>query len=262
MLLLAVGSALLAYPHASGHIIGRRHVRIIQSYDDSVSNAHARFLQNEWERAQSYNRRLAEIDQPFLPGAGPQLQAQYASLLSIGGAMAYIRIPKIGVIWAIYHGTGEEVLLSGIGHLEATSLPVGGEGSHAAVTGHAGLARARYFADLPLLEIGDVFHIHVLDRELTYSVDQIKVVPPDQVEDLLPVPGKDYMTLITCTPYAVNSHRLLVRGRRTGPDEAPPQTADTRGPLYFIVCVLVLAGAVSVKTRRLATPVKKAFGAR
>ena len=128
--------------------------------------------------------------------------------------MGYINIPKINVYLTIYHGTGDSVLDVGIGHLENTSLPVGGPGTHAVLTGHTGLVRQKLFDDIDKLEIKDKFYIYVLDEKLTYEVDQIKVVEPSDESDLKIVEGQDYVTLVTCTPYGVNSHRLLVRGKR------------------------------------------------
>lgn len=139
--------------------------------------------------------------------------------LNLDKAMGYINIPKINVYLTIYHGTGDSVLEVGIGHLENTSLPVGGEGTHAVLTGHTGLVKQKLFDDIHKLEIKDKFYIYVLDQKLTYEVDQIKVVEPSDESDLKIVEGQDYVTLVTCTPYGVNSHRLLVRGKRV-PNEA------------------------------------------
>ena len=150
---------------------------------------------------------------------------QYNSLLRLteDGMMGYIEIPKIGVELPIYHGTDTATLSKGAGHLPQTSLPVGGEGVHAALSAHSGMAGARMFTDLPLLEVGDLFTVHVLDRVMTYRVDNIAAVLPQDTELLAIQPGEDLCTLITCTPYGINTHRLLVRGRRV---EAEPE-ADT-----------------------------------
>ena len=131
------------------------------------------------------------------------------------GVMAYVEIPKIGVLLPIYHGVGSDVLMKGVGHLPETSLPVGGESTHCVLAGHSGMTHARLFTDLPKLEIGDEFCIHVYDQTLTYTVDQIKPVIPTDTRDLTIMEGKDYVTLLTCVPVGVNSHRLLVRGMRT-----------------------------------------------
>ena len=129
--------------------------------------------------------------------------------------MGSIEIPKIKVILAIYHGLGTDVLEKGVGHVEGTSLPIGGEGTHAVLAGHRGLPSAKLFTDLNLVKEGDVFYLHILNQTLAYEVDQIQTVLPDQTESLAITEGKDYVTLVTCTPYAVNTHRLLVRGHRT-----------------------------------------------
>ena len=129
--------------------------------------------------------------------------------------MGYVEIPSIDVMLPIYHGVGADILAKGVGHLPETSLPVGGESTHAVLAGHSGMSNARLFTDLPKLEMGDVFYIHIYDRTLTYTVDQIKTVLPTDTADLTIVPGEDYVTLVTCVPVTVNSHRLLARGTRT-----------------------------------------------
>lgn len=162
---------------------------------------------------------------------------QYNSLLRLteDGMMGYIEIPKIGVELPIYHGTDTATLAKGVGHLPQTSLPVGGEGVHTALSAHSGMSGARMFTDLPLLEVGDLFTIHVLDRVLTYRVDNIATVLPQDTELLAVQPGEDLCTLITCTPYGINTHRLLVCGRRVEPVEEPevptaPEAAEPENP--------------------------------
>ena len=148
-------------------------------------------------------------------------QTHYQNLLNISGngIMGYIEVPKIDIVYPLYHGTDEAVLQIAIGHLDWTSLPVGGEGSHCVVSGHRGLPSARLFTDLDQMEVGDTFLLRVLDEVLTYEVDQIKIVEPQVTEDLLIVEGQDLCTLITCTPYGINSHRMLVRGHRIATEE-------------------------------------------
>ena len=142
---------------------------------------------------------------------------QYPTLLNFTaeGVMGYIEIPKINVLLPIYHGVSSGVLSKGIGHLPETSLPVGGESTHCVLAGHSGMSNARLFTDLPKLENGDVFYLHIYNKTLTYTVDQVKKVLPTDTSDLTIVDGEDYVTLVTCVPVAVNSHRLLVRGTRT-----------------------------------------------
>ena len=166
-------------------------------------------------QAEAYNARLAETGVQWT--LDDAQQAEYNAQLDITGTgiMGYLNIPRIGVTLPIYHGTSEEVLQVAVGHLAGTSLPVGGKGTHCSVSGHRGLPGARLFTDLEELAQGDTFTVTVLGRTLTYEVDQIRIVLPSELEELAIDPEQDYFTLITCTPYAVNTHRLLVRGRRT-----------------------------------------------
>ena len=150
-------------------------------------------------------------------------------LIDVGESLGYITIPKIDVNLPIYEGTDDDVLLKGVGHLEGSSYPLGGESTHSVLTGHRGLAEAVLFTDLDKMQEGDCFYLHIMDEVLAYQVDQVKVVEPDRTEDLEIIPGGDYCTLVTCTPYAINTHRMLVRGTRVpynGEDEetATPQT--------------------------------------
>ena len=166
-------------------------------------------------QAEAYNARLAETGVQWT--LDDAQQAEYNAQLDITGTgiMGYLNIPRIGVTLPIYHGTSEQVLQVAVGHLAGTSLPVGGKGTHCSVSGHRGLPGARLFTDLEELAQGDTFTVTVLGRTLTYEVDQIRIVLPSELEELAIDPEQDYFTLITCTPYAVNTHRLLVRGRRT-----------------------------------------------
>jgi len=177
------------------------------------------------EEARAYNRILASSTRlknaPAFANGDPITKDSYDRILNINGdgMIGYIIIPKINIKDRIYHGTDESVLQVGIGHLRNTSLPVGGDTTHAVLSGHRGLPSADLFTDLDQLTIGDVFYIKVLDKTLCYSVDQVLTVLPDQTDELQIQKGKDYVTLITCTPYGVNSHRLLVRGVRVPFDE-------------------------------------------
>ena len=163
--------------------------------------------------AYDYNQALYETDYPLMDYE--EIPGYYDTLKLPGSSMiGYVKIDKIGVELPIYHGTSDEVLNVGVGHLEGTSLPVGGENTHSVMSAHRGLPSAKLFTDLDRLEPGDTFQITVLDQVLTYQVDQVKVITPTEVEDLLIAEGKDYCTLFTCTPYGINTHRLLVRGIR------------------------------------------------
>lgn len=167
-----------------------------------------------WDEAVQYNAELKlKNDRPFLTDAQ---KAKYEATLDVTGTgvMGYIEIPKIGTRMPIYHGVEEGVLAIAAGHLEWSSLPVGGKGTHCVLSGHRGLPSAKLFTDLPELNPGDTFVVRVLDRALTYRVDQIRTVLPEDIRELRPVKGKDYCTLVTCTPYGINTHRLLVRGVR------------------------------------------------
>jgi sortase A len=213
---LLLGAGLFAYPYAATYFADKNASEAVQNYAEAVNAADTAALSDELERARAYTRELSgeEIHDPFIPGSGMALGEDYTDILSLTDAMGYVYIPKINVSLAIYHGTSEATLQKGAGHLEGSALPVGGEGTHTVLTGHSGLTNARMFTDLVELKKGDTFYIHVLDETLAYRVDQIKVVEPSYTRDLIPVRDEDHATLITCTPYGVNSHRLLVRGSR------------------------------------------------
>ena len=232
LLLVLAGVVILAYPYAGFLISGRNQSYVVQQYDDSLAKLTKEQLMAEWERAKAYNDALPPnaLYDPFTSGRS-DMSREYLSLLNPAGngVMGSIEIPKIKAELPIFHGTAAETLKSGAGHMEGSALPVGGEGMHAVLTGHTGLNTAKLFTDLKELTVGDEFYIHTLDQVLAYRVDRIIVVEPTDVEALLPAAGKDYVTLVTCTPYGVNSHRLLVRGERTEytPEEIEQRIADT-----------------------------------
>ena len=213
------GIGLFAYPAVSNYIFARNCSTATQEYDDSIAKLDEEMLKNAWREAEIYNENLEgnPVHDPFLEGSGMVMADNYYQVLDLhgDGVMGYVNIPKIAVKIPIYHGTAEETLLKGVGHLEGASMPIGGPGTHSVLTGHTGLANAKMFTDLVKLSEGDVFHMHILDQTLAYKIDQIKVVLPENTEDLQREPGMDYCTLVTCTPYGINSHRLLVRGERT-----------------------------------------------
>ena len=220
ILMAVVGIGLFTYPMLSNYLFERNASTLAKNYDQVVENTDAETLTAAMEAAKKYNENLEgnPVHDPFLKGSGMALPEDYTSMLNLDGSgiMGYISFPKFGIRLSIYHGTSEEVLQKGVGHLEGSSLPLGGTGSHCVVTGHTGLAHAKMFTDLRFLKEKDkdIFYFHVLGETIAYEVDQIKVVEPEVISDLARVPGKDYATLVTCTPYGVNSHRLLVRGRR------------------------------------------------
>ena len=214
LLVFAVGLSLLLYPSFADWWNSMHQSRAVASYVEQVAAIDEDRYEEIWNAAWDYNASLfARKNSYVLTDAQ---KAEYEELLDIGGLgiMGYIEIPIIGVTLPIYHGTEDAVLQVAIGHLEWTSLPVGGESSHCVVSGHRGLPSAKLFTDLDKLVVGDVFMFRILDEILTYEVDQIMIVEPHEVEDLKIEQGKDLCTLITCTPYGINSHRLLVRGHR------------------------------------------------
>lgn len=216
-ILFLLGAFTLLYPMVSDYVNSLSQAEIVESYSNEVTRMEQEKLEQEIQRARDYNENLARtiVIDPFTETLNEELSADYSNILNVNGQIGVIRIPKINVELPIYHGTSEKVLQKGVGHLQNTAFPVGGEGTHAVLSGHRGLPEAKLFSDLDEVEIGDQFYIEVLNQTLAYAVDQIKVVEPHQTEALQPVQGEDYVTLVTCTPYAVNTHRMLVRGKRT-----------------------------------------------
>ena len=210
------GAGLLLYPSFADWWNSMHQSYAIASYDAAVAELDPHEYDEIMAAAEEYNAELTKTGVQWTM-TDAQLK-RYNSLLDITGTgmMGYIDIPKIDVSLPIYHGTGDAVLQVAIGHIAGTSLPVGGKGTHVSVSGHCGLPSARLFTDLNMLTVGDLFSITVLNREMTYEVDQIRIILPTQLDDLAIDPEKDYVTLITCTPYGINSHRLLVRGHRVG----------------------------------------------
>ncbi|MBQ4582443.1 MAG: class C sortase [Oscillospiraceae bacterium] len=213
ILILIVGLSLLLYPTVSNYWNSFHQSRAIATYTQQVSQLTEEDYSQLWEDARDYNRALAGKDGYYL---SEEQQSRYDALLDITGSgiMGYVDIPAIKCSLPIYHGTGESVLQVAAGHLDWTSLPVGGETSHCVISGHRGLPSAKLFTDLDRLALGDFFTLRVLDEVLTYQVDQILVVLPNEMEALTIEDGADYCTMVTCTPYGINSHRLLVRGHR------------------------------------------------
>lgn len=222
VLLLLAGVSLLLYPSLSDYWNSMHQTRAIASYAETVSQLDTAQYDEMWKAARDYNRSLAQRETAF--ALTDEQKAAYESLLDVSGlgVMGYIEIPEIDCSLPIYHGTEESVLQVAVGHLEWSSLPVGGEGTHCVLSGHRGLPSAKLFTNLDKLAVGDTFLLRVLDEVLTYEVDQILIVEPEQVDALGIVPGEDYCTLVTCTPYGINTHRLLVRGHRV---ENTPEAA-------------------------------------
>ena len=214
ILILLAGLSLLLYPTVSDYWNSFHQSRAIASYAEQVAEIDSDTYEQLWADAQAYNRSL--IGKVGRYDMTDEERAKYESLLDVSGngIIGYIEIPSIKCSLPIYHGTDEAILQIAVGHIEGTSLPVGGSGTHCVLSGHRGLPSARLFTDLDKMVVGDIFMMRVLDETLTYEVDQIRIVLPNEMDDLEIEEGKDYCTLVTCTPYGINSHRLLVRGHR------------------------------------------------
>ena len=266
--LALIGVVLLVYPYVNFRLSECGQTYVVQQYDDSLAKMTARQMEEEWERARAYNESLitSVLYDPFASGQ-EDMDAEYLSLLDIAGngVMCHIEIPKIKVDLPVFHGVSLSTLEKGAGHLEGSSLPVGGTGTHAIMTAHTGLNSAKLFTDLVEMKIGDEFYVYTLDQILAYRVDNILVVEPEDVGALSMVDGKDYVTLVTCTPYGVNSHRLLVRGVRVdySPEEIQQAIADT-DTVISKETVMLLAGAallfLLIITILLVTRMKKRRG--
>lgn len=222
----------------------------MDNYDKKAAEMSQKEINDALEKAREYNRELlgnVVLTDPFDPDAVKKQNEDYDNLLNIAGdgVMGSVEIPSIDVYLPIYHGTDSESLEKGAGHLENSSLPVGGKGTHSIISAHTGLPSAKMFDNLTEVKEGDVFYIHVLNRTLAYEVDQIKVVLPENVSDLLIDKNKDYVTLVTCTPYGINSHRLLVRGTRIPYKEAKKKDnlkkkGNTMWKAYALMLVLAV----------------------
>jgi len=217
LLIVVIGLAgliLLAYPSFSNYWNSFHQSRAVASYVQAVSNMDSSKYDEIIGAAEAYNQELSQTGIQWI--MDEEQKQRYNETLNVTGSgiMGYIDIPKVNIQLPIYHGTDEAVLQIAVGHIEGSSLPVGGSGSHCIVSGHRGLPSARLFTDIDKMVEGDTFTLSILDRTLTYQVDQIRVVLPTDLSDLAIEPGKDLITLVTCTPYGVNTHRLLVRGHR------------------------------------------------
>lgn len=234
ILVFLAGISLLAYPAVSNLLYEKEQEELMEHYDSIVGeNLTADEQAAELQECREYNRGLLQggvlLTDPFDMSQLDPSAMPYAGLLNVDqeGGMAYLRIPAIDVELMIYHGTEEEVLQKGVGHLQGSSLPVGGTGTHCVLSAHTGLNDKKLFTDLDQLENGDIFYIHVLGEILAYQVDQIRVVLPEETEDLKINAREDYVTLVTCTPYGINTHRLLVRGTRVPYEEEREQSEGT-----------------------------------
>ncbi len=247
IVIFSCGLAIMLYPVITSFVSEKTQIRAIEEYNSEIEQSDIE-KESLLRRAVEYNKTITGTDlADAFTTTSHSVSSNYYNMLKLGklDIMGYISIPKIDLQLPIYHGTSASTLQKGVGHLESSSLPVGGEDTHAVLTAHRGLPSAKLFTDLDQLTEGDVFYLTILGETLAYQVDQIKVVEPTNVEDLKIVSGEDYVTLATCTPYAINTHRLLVRGRRIDyQSEMKEETEITESsslwPLYLIFSVVLL----------------------
>lgn len=262
ILIFLLGLGIFAYPTISNYIYQRTADTVNNDFDATVAQIDNTKIQENLNLAYAYNVFLSEttgnitLEDPYTQEEKEAGLAEYARMLEVNEQMGHVQIPKIGLDAPIYAGTSETVLQKGIGHMEGTSLPVGGESTHAVITGHRGLPSAELFTELDELEIGDKFYVEYIGGTLAYEVDQIKVVEPTDFSQITIEEGQDYLTLLTCTPYMVNSHRLLVRGYRIEYVEAiqekeirENQLGGNYQELFFIAAavLVVVLSLVGVK---------------
>ena len=226
VLIFVLGLGIMLYPTIADYVNARSQTVAIDHYEEAA-RANAAYYEGLLEQAQAFNREIFENG--GLVNLTDGQKAAYETLLNLNGdgVMDYIEIPRLELKLSIGHGTEEDVLQRMVGHIEGSSLPVGGESTHAVLSAHRGLPTAKLFSDLDLMQVGDRFTIHTLNQTLTYQVDQITVILPEEIEALAIEPGGDYVTLMTCTPYAVNTHRLLVRGVRVEEAAPTPEPAQS-----------------------------------
>lgn len=232
ILIVIAGFLLLAYPFLSNYLFEKSAGSTVESYQEKTDIMDQKIKEKVLDEARGYNENLLrssiQLTDPFKTKKINGETVFYNNILNVDRSeiMGYVKIPCISVDLPIYHGTNAEVLERGIGHLAASSFPIGGESTHAVLTGHTGLSSAKLFTDLTEMKKGDLFFIHVLDKKLAYRVDRITVVKPEDTRNLQIIDGEDHVTLLTCTPYGVNDHRLLVRGKRTRYHEKEEQTKE------------------------------------
>ena len=259
-LMIVVGLGVMFYPVVSDMWNTYRNSLLISDYKNNVDNLSKEKATQIWNEAITYNKnhRSNFISEDVFTHLKKRTKSQYDSYLNISnnGVMGTIVIPKINEELPIYHGTGKKELQTGVGHLEGTSLPVGGTSSHCVLSAHRGLPSAKLFTDLDKLKKGDQFYLHILDKTLAYKVDAIFTVTPDDTRNLALEEGKDYVTLLTCTPYGVNSHRLLVRGIRTAykKEQEKPVTIFKDYRVWILIATIIVLVIVNIfiimKSRR------------
>lgn len=260
-LLFLVGFGILVYPTVSNQWNTYRQSKLISGYEEVVNDMEPEDFTEEWEKAKAFNDTMQQnnLYADVFGEEDTELEdSEYWKVLNIAedGVMGYLSIPKINIKLAVYHGTADDVLQTGIGHLNGSKLPIGGESNHTVLAAHRGLPNARLFTDIDQLKRGDMFYLHVLDETMAYEVDHIlTMVDKDDVETLSEAlqvePNQDYVTLFTCTPYGVNSHRLLVRGTRVpynGEEEVESQPVDTmlRAVQNYYMLYLILGLSITL----------------
>ena len=244
VLVFLAGLSLLLYPTVSNYWNSLHQSQSITSYDKQVNQLQEEEYERLWTAAEAYNESLLRRDYGF--SLTKEQQAAYPDMLSLGGSdvMGYLEIPAIGATLPVRHSTETDVLAKAVGHLEWSSLPVGGESTHCVLSGHRGLPSSELLTNIDRLEIGDSFYLHVLGQVLEYQVDQIAVVEPTDFSLLGITEGKDYVTLLTCTPYGINSHRLLVRGSRVQAEEESDSTVHVTNEVRGLDAMYLVAAAL------------------
>ncbi len=260
VLFFFIGLLILLYPSISNYYNQKVQSKAIVDYESVLKNIKKEDYTNYFTKADEYNKKLLSMKRPLL---NYKKIKNYNDILNFNnnGMIGYLTINKIKVELPIYHGTSKEVLSKAVGHLEGTSMPVGGKGTHSVLSAHRGLPSFRLFTDLDKLELGDTFEIRILDRKITYQIDKITIVKPNQINDLKIDKNNDYITLLTCTPYGINTHRLLVRGKRIENIENKNLFITTEGfkistiivtplvalPIIFILLLIILFKPVETK---------------
>ena len=257
VLCILLGAGIFLYPFISNYFAEQEQNKVIDVYQAKVEDTSKAEREAMWEEAKLYNENIAgdPVHDPFMVGSGYAIPDNYEEVLDMeDGVMCYLQIPKLDINLPVYHGTSEEVLKKGIGHLEMTALPIGGENRRAVLTGHRGLPQAELFTRLDEMEVGDEFYIHILDEIHAYQVKEIETVKPEKLQDLTVMPqGEDLVTLVTCTPYGVNTHRLLITGERTEYVPEKEKEAQTDSLIqtlmpwrYYLIGIVAAAGILGV----------------
>lgn len=243
-IIFCIGAGIFLYPTISNYLLLQKSKTIIHHYDTKIAEQSKSEIELAWKNAKLYNENLAgdPVHDPFVLESGYVLPNDYFSVLNIDqdGIMGYIKIPDINVKLPIYHGTTEDVLKKGVGHLQNTSLPSGGENCYAVLCAHRGLPSGELFTRLDELKKGDLFYIHILDEIHTYEIYDIQTIEPIALHSLLPEKGLDKITLMTCTPYAVNSHRLIVTGKRIPTKEEAIQHEEEWNPFMQTALISII----------------------